>query len=156
MSAMGEISLTGELVARGPAAAFVLDDDQVATVGEGAKRFPVVAVVNGYTWRTSVARMGGEFLVGLNKEVRTHAGVAAGDTVTLELRLDSEPRTVEVPPALAEALDADPEAKATFEGLAFTHRKEFARWIEEAKRDDTRARRVSQALDMIRTGRTRS
>jgi hypothetical protein len=156
MSAMGEISITGELVARGPAAAFVLDDDQVATVGEGAKRFPVVAVVNGYMWRTSVARMGGEFLVGLSKDVRAHAGVAAGDTVTLELRLDTEPRTVEVPPALAKALDSDPEAKTTFEGLAFTHRKEFVRWIEEAKRDDTRTRRVTQALDMIRTRRTRS
>jgi hypothetical protein len=156
MSAVGEISLTGELVARGPAAAFVLDDDQVAAVGEGAKRFPVLATVNGYTWRTSVARMRGEFLVGLSKEVRTGAGVQAGDTVSLELKLDSEPRTVEVPPALAEALDADPEAKATFEGLAFTHRKEFARWIEEAKREETRARRVTQALDMIRTGRTRS
>ena len=153
---MGEISLTGELVARGPVAAFVLDDDQVAAVGEGAKRFPVVATVNGYTWRTSVARMRGEFLVGLNKEVRTGAGVQAGDTVSLELKLDSEPRTVEVPPALAEALDADPEAKATFEGLAFTHRKEFARWIEEAQREETRARRITQALDMIRTGRTRS
>ncbi|HXD65698.1 MAG TPA: YdeI/OmpD-associated family protein [Solirubrobacteraceae bacterium] len=153
---MGEISLTGDLVARGPAAAFVLDDEQVAAVGEGAKRFPVIATVNGYTWRTSVARMGGEFLVGLNKEVRTGAGVQAGDTVSLELKLDSEPRTVEVPAALAEALDADPEAKATFEGLAFTHRKEFARWIEEAKREETRARRVTQALDMIRTGRTRS
>ena len=113
---MGEISLTGDLVARGPAAAFVLDDEQVAAVGEGAKRFPVIATVNGYTWRTSVARMGGEFLVGLNKEVRTGAGVQAGDTVSLELKLDSEPRTVEVPAALAEALDADPEAKATFEG----------------------------------------
>ena len=153
---VGEISLTGELVARGPAAAFVLDDDQVAAVGEGAKRFPVLATVNGYTWRTSVARMRGEFLVGLNKEVRTGAGVQAGDTVSLELRLDAQPRTVEVPPALAEALDADPEAKTTFEGLAFTHRKEFARWIEEAKRAETRARRVTQALDMIRTGRTRS
>lgn len=153
---MGEISLTGDLVARGPAAAFVLDDGQVAAVGEGAKRFPVIATVNGYTWRTSVARMGGEFLVGLNKEVRTGAGVQAGDTVSLELKLDTEPRTVEVPPALAEALEADPEAKATFEGLAFTHRKEFARWIEEAKREETRARRVTQALDMIRTGRTRS
>jgi hypothetical protein len=156
MRAVGEISLTGDLVARGPAAAFVLDDEQVAAVGEGAKRFPVIATVNGYTWRTSVARMGGEFLVGLNKEVRTGAGVQAGDTVSLELKLDSEPRTVEVPAALAEALDADPEAKATFEGLAFTHRKEFARWIEEAKREETRARRVTQALDMIRTGRTRS
>ncbi len=153
---MGEISLTGDLVTRGPAAAFVLDDEQVAAVGEGAKRFPVIASVNGYTWRTSVARMGGEFLVGLNKEVRTGAGVQAGDTVSLELKLDTEPRTVEVPPALAEALDADPQAKATFEGLAFTHRKEFARWIEEAKREETRARRVTQALDMIRTGRTRS
>jgi hypothetical protein len=156
MSAVGEISLTGELVARGPAAAFVLDDDQVAAVGEGAKRFPVLATVNGYTWRTSVARMRGEFLVGLSKEVRTAAGVQAGDTVSLELKLDSEPRTVEIPPALAKALEADPEAKATFEGLAFTHRKEFARWIEEAKREETRARRVTQALDMIRTGRTRS
>jgi hypothetical protein len=156
MPAMGEISITGELMARGPAAAFILDDDQVAAVGEGAKRFPVVAIVNGYTWRTSVAHMGGEFMVGLNKEVRTDAGVQAGDTVSLELKLDSEPRTVEVPPALADALDADPEAKTTFEGLAFTHRKEFARWIEEAKREETRARRVTQALDMIRTGRTRS
>jgi hypothetical protein len=153
---MGEISVKGELMARGPAAAFILDDDQVATVGEGAKRFPVVAIVNGYTWRTSVARMHGEFMVGLNREVREGAGVSAGDIVTLELKLDSEPRTVDVPPALAEALDGDPEAKTTFEGLAFTHRKEFARWIEEAKREETRARRVTQALDMIRTGRTRS
>jgi hypothetical protein len=156
MRAMGEIGLTGELVAKGPAAAFILDNAQVATVGEGAKRFPVVATVNGYTWRTSVARMGGEFMVGLSKEVRAGAGVQAGDSVTLELKLDTEPRTVEVPPALAEALDADPEAKATFEGLAFTHRKEFARWIDEAKQEQTRERRVTQALDMIRTGRTRS
>lgn len=153
---MGELTLTGELVARGPAAAFVLDDEQVATVGEGAKRFPVVATLNGYTWRTSVARMGGEFLVGLNKEVRQGAGVQAGDRVTLELALDTEPRTVQTPPALAAALDQDPEAKAQFEALAFTHRKEFARWIDEAKREETRDRRVSQTLEMIRAGQTRS
>jgi bacteriocin resistance YdeI/OmpD-like protein/uncharacterized protein DUF1905 len=151
---VGEISLTGELVARGPAAAFILDDDQVATVGEGAKRFPVVAIVNGYSWRTSVVRMGGEFMVGLNKAVRTGAGVAAGDTVTLELTLDTEPRTVEVPPALAEALHTDPEARAIYDGLAFTHRKEYARWIAEAKREETRARRVTQALEMLHAGKT--
>jgi hypothetical protein len=153
---MGEITLTGELVARGPAAAFVLDDEQVATVGEGAKRFPVVATINGYTWRTSVARMGGEFLVGLNKEVRAGAGVQAGDAVTLELALDSEPRTVEIPPALADALDADGEAKAIFDGLAFTHRKEYARWVAEAKRDETRERRVAKALEMLHAGKTLS
>jgi hypothetical protein len=131
-------------------------DEQVATVGEGAKRFPVVATINGYTWRTSVARMGGEFLVGLNKEVRAGAGVQAGDAVTLELALDSEPRTVEIPPALADALDADGEAKAIFDGLAFTHRKEYARWVAEAKRDETRERRVAKALEMLHAGKTLS
>jgi Bacteriocin-protection, YdeI or OmpD-Associated/Domain of unknown function (DUF1905) len=153
---MGAIKLEGELVPRGPAAAFILDDQQVAMVGEGAKRFPVVATVNGYTWRTSVARMRGEFMVGLNREVREGAGVQAGDTVTLELELDTEPRTVEIPPVLAEALDRDPQAKEAFDGMAFTHRKEYARWIEEAKKEATRQRRVTQAIEMIRSGRIRS
>jgi Bacteriocin-protection, YdeI or OmpD-Associated/Domain of unknown function (DUF1905) len=156
MKSVGAITLEGQLVTRGPAAALILDDQQVATVGEGAKRFPVVATVNGYTWRTSVARMRGEFMVGLNRQVREGAGVQAGDTVTLELALDTEERTVEVPPALAEALDNDPQAKTAFEGMAFTHRKEHARWIDEAKKEETRARRVAQAVEMIRTGRTRS
>ena len=72
------------------------------------------------------------------------------------LELDEAPREVEVPPALAAALDTDPAAKAAFDALAFTHRKEYARWIDEAKRDDTRERRVAQALEMIRAGQTRS
>lgn len=78
---MGVIRFKARLQPRGPAAAIVLDDAQVAVVGEGARRFPVVATVNGYTWRTSVARMGGEFLLGLNKEVRQGAGVDADDEV---------------------------------------------------------------------------
>src|SRR3954447_6154416 len=120
---MGEIRFRTELQKRGPAAAIVLDDEQVATVGEGAKRFPVVATVNGYTWRTSVARMGGEFLVGLNREVRDGAGVQAGDEAEVTIELDQAPREVEVPEALAAALAADQRAAASFERLAFTHRK---------------------------------
>ncbi len=153
---MGSLHISATLVPRGPAAAFILDDEQVATVGEGAKRFPVVATINGHPFRLSVARMGGEFLLGLRREVREQAGVAAGDVVDLRLELDSAPRDVEVPPALAAALAADPDAKARFDGLAFTHRKEFARWVEEAKRDETRDRRVVQALAMIHAGTTRS
>jgi hypothetical protein len=153
---MGEIRFRTQLQPRGPAAAVVLDDTQVAAVGEGAKRFPVVATVNGYTWRTSVARMGGESLVGLNRQVRETAGVAAGDTVDVVLVLDREPREVDVPDDLAAALAADAQAKATFDAMAFTHRKEYARWIAEAKRDDTRQRRLSQAIEMIRAGKTRS
>lgn len=76
--------------------------------------------------------------------------------VEVMLELDEAPRDVDVPAALASALDADPAAKAAFEALAFTHRKEYARWVQEAKRDDTRERRVGQALEMIRAGKTRS
>jgi antitoxin component of MazEF toxin-antitoxin module len=153
---MGRIEFRGPLQPRGPAAAVVLDDAQVAEVGEGARRFPVVATVNGYTWRTSVARMGGEFLVGLPRDVRQAAGVAAGDQVDVILELDQTPREVEVPPALAAALAGDEPARTAFEGLAFTHRKEYARWVAEAKREETRERRVQQALEMIKAGKTRS
>jgi len=153
---MGAIKFRALLQPRGPAAAVILDDAQVAAVGEGAKRFPVVATVNSYTWRTSVARMGGEFLLGLNKEVRQGAGVEAGDEVEVAVELDTAPREVEVPEALAAALAADPQAKASFEGMAFTHRKEYARWVAEAKQQETRQRRVQRALEMIRAGKTRS
>jgi Bacteriocin-protection, YdeI or OmpD-Associated/Domain of unknown function (DUF1905) len=153
---VGTLRFTARLEPRGPAAAVVLDDDQVAAVGEGAKRFPVAATVNGYTWRGSVARMGGEFLLGLNRAVREAAGVEAGDQVQVTLELDTAPREVEVPRALADALAADPAAKAAFEGMAFTHRKEYARWVDEAKKDETRDRRVQQALEMIKAGKTRS
>jgi Bacteriocin-protection, YdeI or OmpD-Associated/Domain of unknown function (DUF1905) len=153
---VGAVTLTAELLPRGPAAAFVLNDDQVAAVGEGAKRFPVVATVNGHSWRTTVTRMRGEFLVGLSRTLREAAGVQAGDTATLTLALDTEPREVEVPPALTDALQADSAARAAFDALAFTHRKEYARWIQEAKRDETRERRVARALEMLRAGQTLS
>src|SRR5262249_55214700 len=112
--------------------------------------------VNGYTWRTSVARMGGEFLVGLRRDVREAAGVAAGDTVSVVLALDTEPREVELPPALAAALERDDAAREAFHKLAFTHRNEYARWIADAKRDETRDRRVAKALAMLRDGETLS
>jgi uncharacterized protein YdeI (YjbR/CyaY-like superfamily) len=143
-------------VPRGPAAAVVLDDEQVAAVGEGKKRFPVVATVNDYTWRTTVARMRGEALLGLNRAVRQEAGVEAGDKVEVRLELDTAPREVEVPEALAKALAEDDEARDAFEKLAYTHRKEFVRWIEEAKRDETRERRVSNTIAMLRKGETRT
>src|SRR6059058_3406287 len=145
---MGSIEFNTTLVPRGPAAAVVLDEEQVAAVGEGAKRFSVVATVNGYTWRASVARMGGESLLGLNRAVRQEAGVEAGDSVAVRLELDTAPREVDVPEALAAALAADDEARAAFEKLAYTHRKEFARWVDEAKRDETRERRVAKTLEM--------
>lgn len=153
---MGAIRFHTRLEARGPAAAVILTDTQVDELGEGAKRFPVAATVNGYTWRTSVARMRGEFLVGLNREVRQRAGVEAGDEVEVALEFDTDPREVELPPELEEALTADSDARSNFQSMSFTHRKEYARWIGDAKREETRVRRVEQALEMIRAGKTRT
>ena len=147
---MGAFRFKATLMPRGPAAAVVLDDEQVAAVGEGAKRFPVLATVNGYSWRTTVSRMRGEFLVGLSRAVREQAGVEAGDTVDVELKLDASPREVEVPEPLADALAGDDAARAAFEGLAYTYRKEYARWISEAKRDETRQKRLAEVLQRLR------
>ena len=147
---MGSISFVATLVPRGPAAAVVLDDEQVAIVGEGAKRFPVLATVNGHRWRTTVMRMRGEFLLGLSREVRAGAGAEAGDRVEVSLELDREAREVELPEALALALAGNPPAAAAFEQLSFTRRKEYARSVAEAKRDETRARRVAETLERLR------
>jgi uncharacterized protein YdeI (YjbR/CyaY-like superfamily) len=95
-------------------------------------------------------------VLGLSRAVRQEAGVEAGDTVEVELELDAAPREVEVPAALAAALEGDPSARAAFEALAYTHRKEYAVWVQEAKREDTRQRRVAQALEMLRAGKPRS
>ncbi len=153
---MDSIRFRAKLEQRGPAAAIVLDDEQVASVGEGARQFRVVATVNGYIWRTSVARRGGESLVGLSRAVRQAAGVEPGDTVEVALELDTAPREVVVPEALGSALADDSEARAAFDKLSYTHRKEYARWIGEAKREETRDRRVAQAVEMLRQGKTRS
>ncbi len=151
---VGSVRVTTTLVARGPAAAIVLDDEQVATIGEGAKRCPVRPTVNGYSWRTTVTPMHGETLLGLNRAIRESAGAQAGDTVEVAIELDTAPREVDIPEALARALAGDPAANAAFEALAFTHRKEYARWVGDAKRQETRERRVTQALEMLREGKT--
>jgi Bacteriocin-protection, YdeI or OmpD-Associated/Domain of unknown function (DUF1905) len=153
---MGSIDITAVLEPKGPAAAFVLTEEQVAAVGEGAKRFAAAATINGHRHRTTVTRMRGEYLFGFSKAAREAAGLTAGDTVTFTLELDDVPREVEVPPALGHALEGDPAAKRKYEALAFTHRKEFARWIAEAKKSETRDKRVAQAIEMLHAGKTRS
>jgi hypothetical protein len=151
----GTLRLRATLEPRGPAAAIVLTDEQVAALG-GGKTPPVRVTIGRSTVQARVGRMGGENLLGFSKKLRADLGVEIGQTVDALIELDAAPRTVEPPPALAAALARDAKAKAAFEKLAFTHQKEFARWVEEAKRDSTRASRVEQTLQMLREGRTRS
>jgi hypothetical protein len=150
----GTLRLRATLEPRGPAGAIVLTDEQVAAFGAG-KAFAVRVTANGATVAARVARMGGENLLGFSKKLRADLGVEIGDAVDVIIALDAAPREVEVPPALAAALAGDATAKAAFDALAPSHRKEFARWIDEAKREETRNSRVEQALVMLREGRTR-
>lgn len=151
----GELRLRTVLEPRGPAAAVVLDDEQVLAVGGGRKAFPVRVTVNGHAFPGRVTRMRGENLIGLARAVREACGVAPGDEVDVVIALDDAPREVEVPADLRVALTGDEAAAAAFEGLVHSHRKEFARWVAEAKRPETRARRVAETLAMLRDGRTR-
>jgi hypothetical protein len=150
------LTLTSALEPRGPAGAFVLTDEQVAALGEGRKTFPVRVTVNGVTLPLRLARMGGENLIGLARAAREQAGITLGETYEIEVTAeDKGTRTVEVPADLAGALASDPEALSAFEGLAYSHRKEFVRWVTEAKREATRAQRVTKTVEMLRAGEHR-
>jgi hypothetical protein len=148
------LRIRATLEPRGPAAAIVLTDEQVAALG-GGKAPAVRVTANGTTVAARIGRMGGENLLGFSKKLRTDLGVEIGDTVDVVVELDAAPREVEVPAALAAALEDDPAAKKAFDALAPSHRKEYARWIDEAKRDETRTSRVERTLQMLREGRTR-
>ena len=124
----------------------------VAGLGPG-QRPPVRVTIGEYSYRTTVARMGGRFLISLSAENRAAAGVAAGDEVDVDLELDDAPREVEVPADLATALARDDAARAAFEALAYSHRKEWVRWITEAKKSDTRTTRITKTVQSLREGK---
>jgi hypothetical protein len=115
----------------------------------GASRKPKVSVtLKGYTYRSTVAVMGGKYMLPLAREHRDAAGVKGGDKVEVLLELDTAPREVEVPKDFAAALKKAGLAK-DFAALAFTHRKEHVRAIEEAKAPETRLRRIEKAVAMV-------
>jgi hypothetical protein len=120
----------------------------VESLGGGKK--PAVSVtVGGHTYRSSIASMGGRYLIPLSAERRAAAGVAAGDQVEVEVELDTAPREVDVPDDLAAALDAQPGLRERFDALAFSHRKEHVRAVESAKAEATRTRRVAAVVTAL-------
>ena len=132
----------------GPATALELTDAQVDELG-GGKRAPVRVTIGERTVRLRLAGMGGKNLIGLSQAARKELGVAIGDAVTATVELDDAERVLEVPDDLGAALDADPRVRAAFDALAFSHRKEHVRAVTEAKRPETRARRVTAVVERL-------
>jgi|SoiMetStandDraft_2_1073263.scaffolds.fasta_scaffold47312_2 antitoxin component of MazEF toxin-antitoxin module len=115
----------------------------------GKGRIPVTATFNGVPYRGSIVRMGGGAVLGVQKAIMAEAGVRVGDSITVVVRNDEGPREVEVPVDLAEALARNGAARAAFEGLSFSHKREYVRSITEAKRPETRARRIELTIERL-------
>lgn len=133
------------------ATGFTIPEGIVEGFSQG-KRPPVRVTINGYTYRNTVAVMGGQYMIGVAAEHREKAGISAGDVITVELALDTEPRVVVMPDDLAQALATHAAARAHYERLSYTNRKEIVRSIEEAKSDATRQRRIAKAVETLRDG----
>lgn len=137
-----------QLKPQGPATAIVLTDAQVETLG-GGKRAAVTVTIEDKTVRLRLAVMGGQNLIGISKANREELGVEIGDTVTATIELDEAARIVEVPDDAAKALDKA-KLRKQFDALAFTHQKEHVRAITEAKKPETRTKRIAAMLEKLR------
>jgi hypothetical protein len=129
-----------------------------STVVEGlgaGKRPPVRVTIKGHAYRSTVASMGGRFMVGVSAENREAAGVAGGDVVDVDIELDTAPRVVTAPPDFAKALKKDAKAKETFDALSNSNKGWHVQSIEGAKTDETRQRRIAKSVATLREGRPR-
>ena len=121
---------------------------------DSGKRPKVRVTINGFTYRSSVAPMGGKFMVGVSAEVRERAGVAGGDVVDVEMELDTEVREVTVPPDFSVALRRDPAARRSFERLSYSKKRWHVLSIEGAKTAETRQRRIANSVRILREAKT--
>lgn len=129
---------------------------EAIVTGLGAGKRPAVRVtLGGYTYRTTIAPMGGSYWIGVSAEHRAGSGVAAGDMLDVTVEVDDAPRTVTLPDDLATALDAAPAARAFYDTLSYTNQNTYATWVTDAKKPETRADRVAKSIDALRNRRPR-
>ena len=143
------------IIAEGKTATgFHVPDEVVAALGSG-RRPAVTVTINGYAYRSTVAVFGGVSMIGVSAEHRAGAGIAGGDEVDVDIELDTAPRVVTPPDDFAAALDAEPDARRTFDGLSYSNKSWHVLQITGAKTDETRSRRIAKSIDALRAGRIR-
>lgn len=115
----------------------------------GGGRIKVAATFGGIAYRGSIVRMGGESVLGVLKDIRQELGKAPGDEIAVTVEPDAEERVVDVPPELAELLQASPTARKAFDALSYSHRREHALHVAEAKKPETRQRRAAKTIEAL-------
>lgn len=152
---MGEIRFTTKLEAMGPKGAWVFlyfPKEADAQLGTKA-RVPVVGTLNGFPFRSSAFPTGdGTHQIAVNKAMQAGARARPGDSVEVALRVDTAQRTVKIPSDLKEALAKSKTARAGFDKMAWSHRKAYVDWIEEAKQPETRSRRIAETVKRVAAG----
>ena len=133
---------------------FEVPPEVVEALGAG-RRPPVRVTINGYVYRNTVAVLGGRYMIGVSSEHRGPAGVSGGETVDVDLELDTAPRVIDVPADLAAALDAEPAARATFEKLSYSNKSWHTLQVTGTKNPETRARRIEKSIAALAAGRIR-
>jgi Bacteriocin-protection, YdeI or OmpD-Associated/Domain of unknown function (DUF1905) len=136
------------------ATGIVVPNEVVEALGSG-KRPAVTVTINSFTYRSTVAVMGGVFMVGVSAENRAGAGVRGGDEVDVDMELDTAPREVTVPADFAAALDGEPNARRTFDALSYSNKSWHVLQVDGAKTDETRQRRIAKSVAALRDGRIR-
>jgi len=129
--------------------------DEIVEALASGKRPAIKVTINGFTYRSTVAVMGGAYMVGVSAENRAGAGVAGGDEVDVDIELDTAPREVAVPADFAAALDAEPAARRTFDALSYSNKSWHVLQYTGAKTDETRQRRLTKSIDALKEGRPR-
>ena len=142
------------LQSEGTATGIEVPAEVVESLGKG-KRPPVTVTINGFTYRNTIAVYGGVYMVGISAENRAGARVAGGDEIDVDIELDTAPRVIDVPADLGAALDAEPEARRTFEGLSYSNRSWHVLQVDGAKTDETRQRRIAKSVEALKAGRIR-
>ena len=142
------MKFTTTILGSGNKAGIEVPDDVVSALGAG-KRPPVVVTINGKSYRSSVAVMGGQNLIGVSSANRAFTGVASGDTVEVDVELDTQPRIVEVPEDLA----AEPEAQAFYATLNYSAQRRYVEPLADAKTAETRSRRIAKVVADLKAGK---
>jgi hypothetical protein len=137
----------------GDTAGFVIPDKVVEAFGQGKKPKVTVTLNGGFSYPNTIAVMGGKFMIGVSKERRKLAGVTPGETIEVTLELDTAPRVMEVPPDLQKALDRNKSAKAYFATLSYSNQRRHIDPINQAKSDETRARRIEKSVALFAEGK---
>lgn len=133
-------------------AGVVVPPDVVKALG-GKGRIKIKCTIDGRPYRGSINPYGGVHFLGVLKSIRETIGKKPGDTIHIAMEADTEPRTVELPEDLRSALDKDDNLKAGFDKLSYSHKKEYVDWVNDAKKAETRERRITKMLEMLANGK---